>query len=341
MTLGERGQQVLTAVVKEYMLRGEPVGSTNLKRRHSLTHSPATIRNVMSELEDEGLLQQPHTSAGRVPTDQGLRFYVDRLMRVRDLTTEDMQEVMARYDLTNVEVQDLLREVSRLLSDLSKQCTIILAPKADSSTLERLEFVRIRANRLIAVLVTRSGLVQNRMLTVDEELSMGELEAIHNYLNELCVGKELADVRRLVQSELDNEQNRYDELVSMALHLGAQALAEPSDAELVVEGHSRLLDHPKGFDPDEMKNVLRGLEEKRLVLGLLDKTIVAEGVKVFIGAETREEEMRSCALVASAYGGKRPLGTLGVIGPSSMNYPRVISLVDFYAGILTELLGDH
>ena len=341
MTLSERGQNVLTAVVKEYMLRGEPVGSSSLKRLYGLKQSPATIRNVMSELEDEGLLLQPHTSAGRVPSDQGLRFYVDRLMRVRDLTTDDMQEVMSRYELNNVEVQDLLREVSRLLSDLSQQCTVIVAPRAESSTLERIEFVQIRHNRLIAVLVTRSGLVQNRMLNIDDELSRDEMTAIHNYLNELCVGKKLGDVRRLVQRELDKDQNRYDELVTMALHLGAQALAEPSDAEVLVEGHSRLLDHPRGFNPDEMKNVLRGLEEKRLVLGLLDKTIEADGVKVFIGAETREEEMRSCALVASAYGGKRPLGTLGVIGPSSMDYPRVVSLVDFSAGILTELLGDH
>ena len=341
MTLSERGQQVLTAVVKEYMLRGEPVGSSNLVRLYGLEQSPATIRNVMSELEEEGLLQQPHTSAGRVPTDQGLRFYVDRLMRVRDLTAEDMQEVMSRYDLNNVEVQDLLREVSRLLSDLSKQCTVIVAPRAESSTLKRIEFVQIRRKKLIAVLVTRSGLVQNRMLTIEENLSLSELEAIHNYLNDLCVGKELADVRRLVQTELEKEQNRYVELVTMALHLGAQALAAPSDVEVLVEGHSRLLDHPRGFDPDEMKNVLRALEEKRLVLGLLDKTIEADGVKVFIGAETQEEEMRSCALVASAYGGKRPLGTLGVIGPSSMNYPRAVSLVDFSAGILTELLGDR
>ncbi len=341
MTLSERGQKVLAAVVKEFMLRGEPVGSNNLVRLYQLQQSPATIRNVMSELEDEGLLQQPHTSAGRVPTDQGLRFYVDRLMQVRDLTADDRQEVMSRYDLNNVEVQELLREVSRLLSDLSRQCTVILAPRAESSTLKRLEFIQIRQNKLIAVLVTRSGLVQNRMINIDEELSLGELEAIHNYLNELCVGKELGEVRRLVQNELEKEQTRYDELATMALNLGAQALAGPSDAEVLVEGRARLLDHPKGFDPEEMKNVLRALEEKRLVLGLLDKTIEAEGVKVFIGAETQEDEMRSCALVASAYGGKRPLGTLGVIGPSSMDYPRVVSLVDFSAGILTELLGDR
>ena len=341
MAPSKRDQKILAAVVREYMLRGEPVGSRKLVRWQGLDHSPATVRNVMSDLTEGGYLQQPHTSAGRVPTDLGLRYFVDRLMQVRELTGDDRQELMSRYSLSNVEVQELLREVSRLLSDLSRQCAVILVPRVESSRLKRLAFIQIGSNKFIAVLALSSGQVQNRMLVIEEQLSTRELEGIHNYLNELCVGKELSDVRKLVASELNNDQNRYDELVSKALHLGARALATPIDAEVLVEGHSRLLDHPKGFDPEEMKNVLRALEEKKMVLRLLDRTIEAEGVKVFIGAETEEEEMRSCSLVASAYGGKRPLGTLGVIGPSSMDYPRVVPLVDFSAGILTELLGDR
>lgn len=340
MTLNTRSQNVLAAVVREYILHGEPVGSRSLVKQYRLLHSPATVRNVMSDLEEEGFLHQPHTSAGRMPTDLGLRLYVDKLMQIRELNAADQQELMSRYQLTNLEVQDLLRECSRLLSDLSSQCAVVLVPRVESAVLKRLEFVQIREGKLIAVLVLSSGVVQNRMLDLSEPLLPHELETIHSYLNDLCVGQELRDVRRLVQQELDNEQNQYDDLVSQALNLGSQALVEPAD-DVVIEGQSRLLDHPKGFDPEEMKNVLRAVEQKRLVLRLLDDTIQAEGVQVFIGQETQEVEMRSCAVVATAYGGEQPLGTLGVIGPSNMDYPRVVPLVDFTAGLLTTLLGEH
>jgi heat-inducible transcriptional repressor len=341
MGLNQRAQEILAAVVREYILTGEAIGSRTLVRHQGIDQSPATVRNVMADLEEQGFLRQPHTSAGRIPTDVGLRFFVNRLMQARELTPAERQEILRRYKLNNVELQELLREISRLLSDLSKQCALVLVPRTETSTLKRVEFVAIRHGKLIAVLVMSTGMVLNRLLDVTQTFLPQELESIHSYLNELCHGKTLSEVRSLVQHELESEQNRYDRLVSRALQLGAQAVATPVEDEVVIEGQSRLLDHPLANDPEQMKSLLRAVEEKQLILRLLDETIRGEGVQVFIGAETREEEMRSCAIVASAYGGEKPLGTLGVIGPSSMDYPRVVPLVDFTAGILTEILSGE
>jgi heat-inducible transcriptional repressor len=206
--------------------------------------------------------------------------------------------------------------------------------------LKRIEFYPLRQGRMIAVLLMSTGLLQNRMLEVDRDLRPQELEGVHRYLNELCDGKELSEVRRLVQQELDKEQNRYDELVSSALRLGAQALAGPMEDEVLVEGRARLLDSSPELDPEELKDVLRALEEKRLVLSLLDETIKGEGVQVFIGAETGVEQAQNWSLVARAYGAEQPLGTLGVIGPLRMDYPSVMPLVDLTAEILSRHLGN-
>lgn len=338
MKLSRRALEVLSSVVQEYILTGDPVGSKKLVQQYGLEQSSATVRNVMAALEDQGFLLQPHTSAGRVPTDQGLRLYVDRLMQWREITPAQRQEIRARYDLSNMEVQELLREVSRILADLSKHCALVLVPRSESSVLKRIEFLPLRKGKMIAVLLMETGILQNRMLEISEELSASDLVKIHNYLNELCDGRELHEVRRLVRQELERQQDKYDRLVSQALDLGSRALAGPSEDQVLVEGQSRLLDHSKGFDPEELKAVLRAVDEKEQVLKLLDETARAERVQVFIGAETGGEQMRGCSVVASAYGDHKTLGTLGVIGPSSMNYSHIIPLVDFTADILTAHL---
>lgn len=338
MELDARHREILAAIVRDYILTGEAVGSRSLVQRHGIEQSPATVRNVMSDLEERGLLRQPHTSAGRLPTESGLRFFVDRLMTVRDLSEHEQAEILAHYQLSNVELQSLLREISRLLSDVSQQCALVLVPRSEVSLLERVEFVPLEGSRLLAVLVLSSGLVQNRLVRLRQPLRPEELARVHHYVNEVCVGSTLSEVRRRVQGELENEQTRYDEVLRRGLEVGAEVLDRPVEDELVIEGKARLLDHP-GFDREETKALLSTIEHKRHVLQLLDETMLGEGVKVFIGAETKQEELRNCAVVASRYGGATPLGTLGVIGPSSMDYARVISLVDFTAGILTRVLA--
>lgn len=337
MELSKRAQEILAAIIREYILTGEAVASKTLVERQGITHSPATVRNVMAELEEHGFLAQPHTSAGRIPTDSGLRFFVDRLMNKHVLTPLEQQEIRRHYKLSDVELQEILREVSRLLSDLSQQCALVVVPRNDASVLRRMEFVYVRHDQLIAVLVMHSGRVQNRLVHSTEHLLPAELEKIHHYLNELCQGKTLTEVRLLVQRELEKAQNSYDQIAAHALLLGAQVVSLPTEDEILVEGQSNLLDHPQVHDPAKIKALLRTIEEKHSVLRLLDETIHGHGVKVFIGAETGQKEMDNYSVVGRAYGDDEPLGALGVIGPSNMDYPRVIPLVDFAANMLSEV----
>jgi heat-inducible transcriptional repressor len=337
--LGPRERDILAAICREYIISGEAVGSRTLVRRQGIAQSPATVRNVMSDLEERGLLQKPHTSAGRVPTDIGLRFFVDRLMQLRDLSDEERADIRRRYKITDVELQGLMREISRLLSDLSHQCALVLVPRTDVSRLKRVEFVPLRRGKLIAVLVMSSGRVENRLIHVERDLDPDELSRVHHYLNDLCGGHEIAEVRQVVQAALKDAQQQVDTFRSRALKLGSAALA-PAEDEVLIGGQSKLLDGPELHDPEQMKAMMRALDDRRVVLRLLDETISAEGVQVFIGAETNEQEMQGYAIVAAAYGGSRPLGTIGVIGPSNMDYPRVLPIVDFTASILTDLLKE-
>lgn len=336
MDINARQRDILAAIVREYVLRGEPVGSRTLVKHQSIEQSAATVRNVMADLEDQGFLSQPHASAGRVPTEVGLRFFVDRLMKVKEISEKEKKEILARYQLSDLELRELLREISKLLCDVSQQCALVLVPRSELSILKRIDFARLAEDKLIAIIIMSSGLVQNRLLRA--KISDRELSEIHDYLNHLCVGKSLSEVRRLVQENLENEQSLYDEKIRKSLELGAEVLNRTVEDELVIEGKSKLLDLP-AVDHQQTKELLEEIERKRLVLKLLDETMAADGVKVFIGAETEEESLRNCSIIARSYGGDAPLGTIGVLGPTNINYSRVISLVDFTAGILTHVLN--
>ncbi|MCB9556822.1 MAG: heat-inducible transcription repressor HrcA [Deltaproteobacteria bacterium] len=339
MELDPRAREILAAICSEYIVTGDAIGSRALVKKNKMSESAATVRNVMADLEEQGLVQKAHSSAGRIPSESGLRFFVDRLMQVRDLSTDEQSDLRRRYQVNNVEFQELLRQVTRLLTDVSRQCALLLVPRSEHALLRRLEFVPLGSKRMIAVLLMSNGLVQNRVVDIaPSEFSDRELQQVHHYLNELCAGRELHDIRTIVAEQLADERTRYDQLRERALKLGAEATARPAEDEVVVGGQSKILEHP---DPEVMRSLLRAIEGKQTVLRLLDHTIEANGIQVFIGAETQDETMRGCAVVASAYGGSNALGTIGVIGPSNMDYPRVLPAVDFAAGLLTDILGKE
>jgi heat-inducible transcriptional repressor len=336
MELGQREAEVLAAIVREFIITGGPVGSQALVRDQGIHQSPATVRNVMAALEDAGFLCHPHTSAGRLPTDAGLRLYVNELMKAPELTQSEKKRIAGQYRLAGVDLASLLRLVPRLLSEVSQQCALVVVPRAALSRLERIEFLPLGGGRVVVVLMMDSRLVQNRTITLAEEPSGEQLERMCRYVNDLCRGKELREVRALVERELASEQTRYRELEHAALRMTEQAISGADDAEVLVEGQSRLLDHPALTDKEQLKALLRAVEEKSQLLRLLDAAIEADGAQVFIGEETGERQMKHCAVIAAAYGGDRPRGTLAVIGPASLDYARVISLVDFTAALLTQ-----
>ncbi|HEY1557320.1 MAG TPA: heat-inducible transcriptional repressor HrcA [Kofleriaceae bacterium] len=333
--LSRRAQKILHAVVTEYLTGGDAVGSRTVTRRHDLGLSPATVRNVMADLEELGLLEQRHTSAGRVPTATGLRFFIDSLLKVRGLTPREKDEIRERVIAPSPD--EVVQRASRLLSDLTHHAAVVIAPDPGAQRLERIEFVPLRDGKLIAVLVTTDGRIENRLVVDDIEAS--RLERIHNYLNELLAGMTLEEVRDRVIRELGEDKNRYDEAVAVALRLGHAVFVSAPEraADVVIAGQANLVDD----QPERIRELLRALEDKETLVRLIDRTRTAEGIQVFLGAETALQALSSSSIVAMSYGPEeQPIGALAVIGPMRMNYSKVMSVVDFTADTVSQLLAD-
>jgi heat-inducible transcriptional repressor len=333
--LSRRAQRILHAVVTEYLQGGDAVGSRTVTRRHDLGLSPATVRNVMADLEELGLLEQRHTSAGRVPTPTGLRLFIDSMLKVRGLSPREKEEIRERIVAPSPD--EVVARASRLLSDLTHHAAVILAPDPTAQRLERIEFVPLRDGKLIAVLVTTDGRIENRLVLDDVDGT--RLDRIHNYLNELLSGMTLDEVRDRVIRELGQDKNRYDEAVAAALRLGHAVFVSPERAQdVLVTGQANLVDESQ---PERIRELLRTLEDKETLIRLLDRTRHAEGLQVFVGAETAMQALSGSSVVGASYGpDETPIGALAVIGPMRMNYGKVMSVVDFTAETVSELLAE-
>ncbi len=335
--LTRRAQKILHAVVTEYLHGGDAVGSRTVTRRHDLGLSAATVRNVMADLEEMGLLEQRHTSAGRVPTASGLRFFIDSLLKVRGLSPREKEEIRER--VTAPTPDEVVHRASRLLSDLTQHAAVIIAPDPDQKRLGQIEFVPLRDGKLIAVLVTTDGRIENRLIL--DDVDPRRLERIHNYLNHLLSGMTLDEVKERVIRELGEDKNLYDEAVAAALRLGhAVFVAQPDRAgDVLVSGQANLLDDE--LAKDRARDLLKTLEDKETLVRLLDRTRQAEGLQVFLGAETAMSALSSSSVVAVSYGPEEaPIGALAVIGPMRMNYGKVMSVVDVTAFTVSQLLAE-
>ncbi len=338
MDIGARAKKILHAVVSEYLATGEAVGSQTVTRRYGLDVSAATVRTVMGELEEVGLLRHAHTSGGRLPTERGLRYYVDMLLRVRSLTAGEKDEIRERLAPAGGDVPEVMQRTTRLLRELSHLTVVVQAPRPDSDVVQHLEFVQMRDGQLLAVIAAASGQIQNKLIPIDVAVSPGELDRINNFLNGLVSGLTLDQVRARLVEEIASERATHDELVARALKLATAAVPIDPTPEVLVDGQSNLLSGKA--DLERAKLLLRTLEEKDLVVRLLEWTLSAPGICVFIGAEANLADLTDVSVVAAPYGADgRPLGTVGVIGPSRMNYSRVIPLVDFTAEMIGEALG--
>jgi heat-inducible transcriptional repressor len=339
--LDSRSGEVLRTVIRQHILTGEPVGSKAVTGGTMLNLSPASIRKMMAELEERGLLQQPHTSAGRVPTDRAYRLYVDQMLRKTRVSPSQAQAIDAALADSRGEIPDLLAEASRQLSQFSNQVGLVLAPNLQRVLIDRIEFVRLDSRRVVAILVAHSGVVHNRMLEIAEPAEQIDLDRIGRYLTDELGGLTLPEMRDRLLTRMGEERAAYDRLMMQSLELGRQAL-EPheDDAELLVEGASNLIGSPDFSEPETMRGLFRALEEKKALIGLLSQVIDSGGVQVVIGAENPQEEFNKCSLVVAGYGTQsRTLGTLGIVGPTRMEYAKAIALVDHLAGVLSRLLS--
>lgn len=337
--IGIRAKKVLHAVVCEYLATGEAVGSQTVVRRYALDISPATVRSVMGELEEMGFLRHLHTSAGRIPTDRGLRLYVDSLLRIRSLSASEKEQIRGRLG-PRTETKEVMERVARLLRELSHLAVVVQTPRLESDPISHIEFVRLREGQLLAVIATTSGQIQNKLVHSEVPLSHGDLDRINNYLNTLVAGLTLEKMRARVLLEVEREKalSARDPVLAQALGLAAAAVPEAdSVGKILLDGQANLV--AEAADLDRARSVLRTLEEKDQIARLLDRTLSAPGICVFIGSEASLSNLDDISVVAASYGGEeRPLGTIGVIGPSRMNYSKVIPLVDFTADVITEML---
>jgi heat-inducible transcriptional repressor len=340
--LTDRCQLILEAIIEEYIATAQPVGSKALTRNPRIKLSPASIRNVMAELEDHGYLVSPHTSAGRVPTEKGYRFYVDTLLRLADLDTSQKDQIETQYRQQGLQMADMLREASRTLSSYSQYTGLVMVPRLTTTVFRHIEFVRLSKRQLLAVFVTQSGLVQNKLVAIDEDLSPAELEQITNYLNQTLTGLSIQEVRVRIIAEMKREKALYDQLLRRAFTLSSAALSDEPSGDVIIDGTSYFLEQPEFSDLQQMKRIVQTFEQKSILVDLLDRGINTEGVQVLIGSETECSDLVGCSLITAAYSGKRgTLGTLGVIGPNRMPYSSIIPIVDYTANLISRLLDKE
>ncbi|UCC66866.1 MAG: heat-inducible transcription repressor HrcA [Deltaproteobacteria bacterium] len=342
LPLTERDKQVLKILINDYISTGEPVGSRTVAKKSDLNLSPATIRNVMADLEEMGFLFQPHTSAGRIPTEKGLRFFADALLDLQGLSVPEREEIRNTCQDCKTDISTLMRKTCWILSAFSNYTGIVMAPPLQKTIFKHIEFIRLRRTQILVIFVASSGLVQNRVVGLEEDLSQGELDKITHYLNDLLTGLPLGEVRERIVEEMRREKRTYDELLQKALQLGGKVLITREERDLYIEGQVNILDEPSFADVERMKELFKAFEEKSLLVKLLDRSMKARGVQILFGSECQIAGIEGCSLITSTYGHPgRFLGILGVIGPMRMNYSRVIPVVDFTAKLLTEILESE
>jgi heat-inducible transcriptional repressor len=340
--LNARHHGVLRAIVQDYIRTAEPVGSRTISRKHGFSLSPATIRTIMADLEELGYVAQPHTSAGRVPTDKGYRLYVDSLMDPTPLSQAEVEQIEHHVGPTTTEVDDLLKETGKLLSALSPYVAVALAPRLTDNRFQRVEFVALARDRVLVILLTDTGLVHHKTVMVEESLTQEDLDRIGRYLSDLLRGHTLKEVRDLLVSQMAEEKALYDRLLAQALRLGAQALADETEADVYVAGAARIADQPEFADIHKMKSLYAAFEDKSKLVMLLTECMRNEGCHIFIGSEIPMQAIQELSVVASPYRRRgQILGVVGVMGPTRMDYGRTLTLVETTANLLSRCLTEH
>ena len=343
--LNERSREIFRQIVESYLATGEPVGSRNLSRILPMTLSPASVRNVMSDLEQLGLVYAPHTSAGRLPTETGLRFFVDALMQIGDLTEHDRKAIEAQVAGAgqSKSLEAVLTEASGLLSGLSRAAGVVLTAKSNQR-LKHIEFVRLEPERALVVLVTEDGQVENRVLNIPVGLPTSALIEAANFLNARIRGRTLAEVRAEIEQRLKQGQAELDQLTQkiIAAGLASWSGGESEERKLIVRGQAHLLEDLKALaDLERVRLLFDDLETRREVIDLLGRAEQAEGVRIFIGSENKLFSLSGSSTIVAPYhdASGHIVGVLGVIGPTRLNYARIVPMVDYTAKVVSKLLA--
>ena len=349
-----RGQSILTAIINEHFVTGEPVGSKTIAEKFASASglSSASIRSVMGDLEDLGLLEQPHTSAGRVPTDKGYRFYVDNLLGVLSLSNDDLYRIGDEFGLRESELVDtpdrLMERTSQLLSALSNNVGIVVSPSLANDRLQHIEFVNLSENRILVVLVSAPNIVHNRIIRLNVTFSKEELDRTANYLNTQFSGKSLAEIRSEILRLMHEEKTMFDRLLQTAVILCSQSIegTENNLGEVYFDGTSNILTKRDFADLERLRELLSMIGERSRLLEILNECIARDtdgkgDVQVVIGSENHTPSLQNCTLISAPYrvGGGSAVGTLTVLGPTRIEYARMISIVSYVARVLEKVMS--
>ncbi|MGO9803871.1 MAG: heat-inducible transcriptional repressor HrcA [Steroidobacteraceae bacterium] len=343
--LGERAQQLLRTLVETYIRDGQPVGSRSLSRESGLQLSSATIRNVMADLEELGFVASPHTSAGRIPTDKGYRFFVDTLLQLRPLDELATAAMRRQVEASRDTSTDLISAVSQLLSSATQLAGVVTVPRSRHHSITQIEFVALSENRVLVVLVYNDREVQNRIIQLERRYSPDELKRASNFLNEQFRGRTLREVRQEILRQLSEAHAHLNEIMLEAISVAQQVFeggGEEGRLEYVIKGETNLMGAAELTSVEKLRRLFEAFNEKRDFLHLLDHSLKAEGVQIFIGHESGYQILDDCSVVTAPYAaGDSVVGVLGVIGPTRMAYERVIPIVDMTAKLLSAALNSR
>ncbi len=334
--LSERHKKVFEVVVKEYIKKGEPVGSRTVSKILKGKWSPATIRSIMSDLEDMNLLKQPHTSAGRIPTEHGFKYYIEEFIKKdesqRSISEKEKKIILDALSSKELTLEDILQRVSEVLSALSRYSGIAISPKPALMRLKYIEFLKIGKKKVLTVMVTFSGAIYNRVVTLESDIPQSSLDRMGNYINEKFIGYTIVEVKNMLFEEMKKEKLEYDNLLKKALEVG--------DQKVFIKGHVNMLFEPEFSDVQKMKALFKAFEDKSKIIEILDKAIQSPEPSVLLGRDFPLKYLKNVSVVASPYVVDENVGTIGIVGPMRMNYSKIIPIVDFTAKALKKVLSS-
>ncbi len=335
--LSDRQRMILTAIVDDYIRSAEPVGSRSISKRSGVAYSPATIRNEMADLEELGLLEQPHTSAGRIPSNKGYRYYVDHLISPGGVREEEVQKIRHFFAEKMVHWEDVIEQAATILSQLTNYTSIVLGPEMFNTTLKHFQIVPINDNTAVAIIVTSTGHVEHRTMEVPDGIDIGDLGKVVNLLNDKLGGVPFYRIKSVLHSEIAKELGRYVDRCEEVLQMLEQSLVDQKDPRIFLTGAANMLTQPEFKDVDKARHILDTLEETNKLSQLLHAG--TGGIQVRIGTENDLDAISQCSLITATYSiDGQSLGTIGILGPTRMEYGKVMSLLDYLAKDLTVLL---
>lgn len=347
--LNQRSRVIFSQIVETFFENGGPVGSRTLSRRLPMQLSPATIRNVMADLEDLGLLRAPHTSAGRLPTDLGLRLYIDGLLQIGELTSDERDNIESQCVGAGRSLSEVLGQATETLSGLTQTTGLVLAPKSEAPV-RHVEFVNLSPSQALAIMVLDNGLVENRLIDIPQGLTPSSLVEAANYLNARLAGRTFVEAKAVIEQELKEHQAELDALSSRVVEAGLATLADAGgDPTLIVRGRAKLFDDVSAVaDLERIRRLFERLERRKNLAKLIDSTQIGQGVHVFIGSDSDLFDLSGCSMIVAPLRRTERtangevltcLGAIGVVGPTRVNYARIIPMVDFTAKAVSRLMG--